>query len=67
MPLQSIKTALASVWVSSVVVIGLIVRVESTTGLAMLATLALIPAIALLMLWKDPTPTLSESITKVLR
>jgi len=67
MPLQSIKKTLATAWVSLVIVIGLVVGVESTVGLATLAILGLLPPLALLLLWNDPTPTLSESISKVLR
>ena len=67
MPLQSIKKTLASVWAFLVIVIGFVVGVESTAGLATLAALGFLPPLALLLLWNDPTPTLSESITKALR
>ncbi len=67
MQLQSIKTTLASAWVLAVIVVGLAVGVESTTGLIALATVGLLPPLGLLLLWNDPTPSLSESITKVLR
>jgi hypothetical protein len=67
MPLQSIKVTLASAWVLLVVVVGLVVGVASTVGMVALATLGLLPALGLLLLWHDPTPSLSESITKALR
>ena len=67
MQLQSIKTVLASTWVLFVIVTGLAVGVESTTGLVALATVGLLPPLGLLLLWNDPTPTLSQSISKVLR
>ena len=67
MQLQSIKTTLASAWVLLVIVVGLAVGVESTTGLIALVTVGLLPPLGLLLLWNDPTPTLSESIAKVLR
>jgi hypothetical protein len=65
--MESIKTTVASAWVLLVIVVGLAVGVESTTGLVALATLGLLPPLGLLLLWKDPAPTLSESIAKVLR
>ena len=67
MQLQSIKTTLASAWVLAVIVVGLAVGVESTTGLIALATVGLLPPLGVLLLWNDPTPSLSESIAKVLR
>jgi len=67
MQLQSIKTTIASSWVLLVIVIGLAMGVESTAGLTVLATLGLLPSLGLLLLWNDPTPTLSENITKALR
>jgi len=67
MQLQSIKTTIASTWVLVVIVVGLAVGVESTTGLIALVTVGLLPPLGLLLLWNDPTPTLSQSISKVLR
>ena len=67
MQLQSIKTTLASAWVLVVIVVGLAVGVESTTGLIALVTVGLLPPLGLLLLWNDPTPTLSESIAKVVK
>ena len=67
MQLHSIKTTISSAWVLLVIVIGLAMGVESTVGLTTLATLSLLPPLGLLLLWNDPTPTLSESITKALR
>jgi hypothetical protein len=67
MQLESIKTVFASAWVLSVIVVGLAVGVETTTGLMALATVGLLPPLGLLMLWHDPTPTLSQNISKVLR
>jgi len=67
MKLQSIKTTLASAWVLLIIVVGLAAGVESTTGLIALVTVGLLPPLGLLLLWNDPTPTLSQSISKVLR
>ena len=67
MNLHSIKVTLASAWVLLVIVVGLVMGVASTTGLIALATLGLLPPLGLLLLWHDPTPSLSESIAKALR
>jgi hypothetical protein len=67
MQLQSVKTTLASAWVLLVIVVGLAVGVESTTGLIALVSVGLLPPLGLLLLWNDPTPTLSQAISKVLR
>lgn len=67
MQLQSITVTLSSAWVLLTIVIGLVVGVESTTGLVVLTSLSLLPALGLLLLWHDPTPSLSESIAKALR
>jgi len=67
MQLQSIKVTLASAWVLLVTVVGLLLGVASSTGVIALATLGLLPAVGVFVLWHDPTPSLSESITKALR
>ena len=67
MQLQSSKTTLASAWVLVVILVGLAMGVESTTGLIALLTVGLLPPLGLLLFWNDPVPTLSESIAKVLR
>ena len=43
MQLQSITTTVASAWVLLVIVVGLAVGVESTTGLIALVTVGLLP------------------------
>jgi hypothetical protein len=67
MRLQNIKVVLAVVWVISATVIGLAAGVTSAGGRVALAALGLLPPIALLYLWNDPTQTMSESINKARR
>ena len=61
------QTTVASAWVLLVIVVGLAAGVESTTGLIALVTVGLLPPLGVLLLWNDPTPTLNQSIAKVLR
>ena len=61
------QTTVASAWVLLVIVVGLAAGVESTTGLIALVSVGLLPPLGVLLLWNDPTPTLSQSIAKVLR
>ena len=61
MQLQQIKKAFGVAWVLAAVLIG-IVAVRSTGGLVVLAALGLLPPIALMFLWNEPSETMSESI-----
>jgi hypothetical protein len=62
MELRKIKSAVAAVWVLTAIVVGLVAGVTSTGGLALLAALGLLPPLALLLLWNDPSQSMSESI-----
>ena len=62
MQLQRIKHAVAAAYVVAVVAIALIVGVSSIAVWVAVIAAALLPAGALLTLWKDPTETMSESI-----
>ena len=62
MELRKIKSTVAAVWVLVAIVIGLVAGVTSVGGLVLLAALGLLPPLALLLLWNDPSPSLSESI-----
>jgi hypothetical protein len=62
MELRKIKSSVAAVWVLVAIVIGLVAGVTSVGGLVLLAALGLLPPLALLLLWNDPSPSLSESI-----
>ena len=67
MPLKYIKVTLAAVWVLAMCAGGFVVGVTSGAGWTILAALAVLPALALLRLWTDPPPTMSDSIQKALR
>jgi len=60
--MKQIKLTSAIVWVAATAVIGLILGVSSTGGLALLAAFALLPPLAMLLLWNEPQETMSESI-----
>ena len=62
MGLQRIKSIVAATWVLTAIVVGLVANVRSFGGLVALAALGLLPPLALLLLWNDPTQSMSESI-----
>ena len=62
MELRQIKSTVAAVWVLAAIVIGLVAGVRSPGGLVLLAALGLLPPLALMLLWKDPSQSMSESI-----
>jgi len=62
MGLQQIKSIVAATWVLTAIVVGLVASVTSFGGLVVLAALGLLPPLALLLLWKDPRQSMSESI-----
>ena len=62
MRLQYIKMMLAAVWVLSAVIVGVAAGVTSASGLVALAAFGLLPPLGMLLLWNDPSQTMSESI-----
>jgi hypothetical protein len=68
MSLHEIKMSAASLWVliATVIAIALAVDMSWTKGL-ILAGLGLVPPLVILLLWNEPTPTMSESINKARR
>jgi len=50
------------VWILAAVVVGLVAGVSSTGGLVALTALGLLPPLALMLLWNEPSETMSESI-----
>jgi len=63
----SIKTVLAIAWVSVICVAGIAGNLHSLSGWAVLVVVAIVPPMILITWWKDPVPTLSESIQKARR
>lgn len=61
-PLQSIKMALAAVWVFAALAIGLLAGVSSQGGSLALAAFGLLPPAALLLLWNHLAKSMSEDI-----
>jgi hypothetical protein len=62
MRLKQMKRAIAVVWVLLAAVVGIVAGVRSTGGLVALASLGLLPPLALMLLWNEPPETMSESI-----
>jgi hypothetical protein len=67
MQLKHIKLAIAVAYVVVVMVAGMAIGVRSPSGWTALIALAVLPAAALLQLWRDPSPSLSESIQRARR
>lgn len=62
MRMKQIKLASGIVWVAAAAVVGLLWGVSSPGGLALLAAFALLPPLAMVLLWNEPQETMSESI-----
>jgi hypothetical protein len=66
MELQYIKMTVSGVWVLIAVVIAIVTDLP-WPGLIALAGVGVLPPLALLLLWNEPTQTISESIQKARR
>ena len=66
MSLQRIKLTMSAVWVLAALV-ALLIAGASLTGNLVIAALAVLPPVALLLLWQDPVPTMSERINEARR
>jgi hypothetical protein len=62
MELRQIKSTVAAAWVLVAIIVGLVAGVKSPGGLVLLAALGLLPPLALMLLWKHPSESMSESI-----
>lgn len=62
MKLEYMKATLAAVWIFLVCGAGLLGHATSITAWSALAVLAVLPPLALMLFWKDPEKTLSETI-----
>ena len=67
MQLKNIKRTIAAAYVVVVMVAGIASGLTSPSGWTAVTALALLPAAALLQLWRDPSQTLSESIQRARR
>jgi len=61
MTLQRIKMTVSAVWVLIATMIALAVDLSWSRGI-LIASLGLLPPLALLLLWNEPSRTMSESI-----
>ena len=61
MELQHIKRAISTLWVLTAVAIALVANLSGSGWIA-LASLGLLPPLAILLLWNEPAQTISESI-----
>jgi hypothetical protein len=67
MQLESIKAAVATVWVSAVCTTGVTVNVTSLSGWTLLAGLAVLPPLVMMWHWLNPRQTMSQSIQESLQ
>jgi len=66
MTLQRIKMTVSAVWVLIATMIALVVDMSWSRGV-LIASLGLLPPLAFLLLWNEPTRTMSESINDARR
>ena len=65
--LTPLKSAVAVLWLIAVGLLGILAPVTTTTGWLMVAGFGLMPAIFMFRAWRQPAPTMSESIQAQLR
>lgn len=66
MTLQRIKMTVSAVWVLIATLIAIVVDMSWTRGL-LVASLGLLPPLALMLLWNEPSRSMSESINDARR
>ena len=66
MSLQQIKMTGSAVWMLAALVIIVAARASMYANIV-IAALGVLPPLALLLLWNDPEPTMSESINDAKR
>jgi NAD(P)-dependent dehydrogenase (short-subunit alcohol dehydrogenase family) len=62
MTLKNVKYTIAAAYMLGIGGVALVTGVTSGAGLVTFAALALLPAGALIVLWNDPQPSMSETI-----
>jgi hypothetical protein len=62
MTLEIMKTTIAASWIAVVIVVGLLLGATSMRSLVALACVAALPSLAVMLLWRTPAQTMSESI-----
>jgi hypothetical protein len=66
MQLQNIKLSAAVGWSLTTVAVGTVIDLTWSTA-TLLAAFAFLPPLALLLLWNEPSPTMSERIRNARR
>jgi hypothetical protein len=66
MELLTIKRTVAASWVALTLIGAVMAQITGPLQFA-IAALALLPPLALLLLWNDPAPTTTEAINEVRR
>jgi hypothetical protein len=67
MQLVSLKTGLATLWVSAALIAGIVGNVGSVASWTVLASIAIVPPIVMMWRWNAPPQTMSESIQEARR
>jgi hypothetical protein len=62
MTIDTMKTCIAASWIAVVVAVGLLAGATSTKSLVALACVAALPSLAMMLLWHEPTRTMTETI-----
>ena len=62
-----IRTAIAVAWLISVLAVGIILPVTSTTGWITIAGFGALPFLFMRLAWREPVQTLSQTISKETR
>jgi hypothetical protein len=66
MELHTIKRTIAAAWVVLMLIVALMTQVTGPLQLA-IAALGLLPPLALLFLWNEPAPTMTQAIQEARR
>jgi hypothetical protein len=67
MQIDFVKAALMAAWVVAVGALGYMSGTTSFAGWTLLAVVSLVPPALMVRLWSAPSPSMSETIRKVLR
>jgi hypothetical protein len=67
MELEDTKRIVGAAWILVAGVAGFVANITSVTGWGLLASLGFGPPLIMLLLWKNPPQTISESIREARR
>jgi len=67
MQLVTLKTVLATVWISAALIAAIAGHLNSLSSWALLAGVALLPPIVMMWRWHTPAKTMSETIQEARR